>query len=163
MSLTDFLSQLTNYAGVDPQNPPPSTHDDFGKVAGSADQSSLASGLAAAFHSNQTPAFPEMLSHLFGQSNGDQRAGILTHLLAAAGGGGIAGQLGSAFQSSGPVTPEAAQQVTPENVKQLAEQAQQNDPSIIERASEFYSQHPQVVQSLGAGALALIMSHMSKR
>jgi hypothetical protein len=28
--------------------------------------------------------------------------------------------------------------------------------------SGFYSQHPQLVQALGAGALAMIMNHMRK-
>jgi len=36
-------------------------------------------------------------------------------------------------------------------------------PIYVEQASSFYAQHPQLVQGLGAGALALIMSHMSKR
>jgi hypothetical protein len=53
--------------------------------------------------------------------------------------------------------------VAPEEVQQLAERAQKSNPSIIEQASNFYAQHPQVVQGLGAGALALIMSHLSKR
>jgi hypothetical protein len=61
------------------------------------------------------------------------------------------------------VTPEQAQQVPPEAVHQLAEQAQKNDPSIVDRASGFYAQHPTLVKALGAGSLALIMSHMSRR
>jgi len=48
-------------------------------------------------------------------------------------------------------------------VQELAKHAQRNDPSIIDRASNFYAQHPTLVQALGAGSLALIMSHMSNR
>jgi hypothetical protein len=48
-------------------------------------------------------------------------------------------------------------------VQQLAEHAQASNPSIVDQASSFYAQHPQLVQGLGAGALALIMSHMSKK
>jgi hypothetical protein len=48
-------------------------------------------------------------------------------------------------------------------VQQLAEHAQKQNPSIIDQASQFYSQHPTLVQALGAGSLALIMSHLSKR
>ncbi|HEX6507209.1 MAG TPA: hypothetical protein VF221_06205, partial [Chloroflexota bacterium] len=61
------------------------------------------------------------------------------------------------------VTPEQAQQVEPEAVRELANQAHTNDPSIVQRASDFYAQHPQLVQGLGAAALAMIMSHVSKR
>jgi len=45
-------------------------------------------------------------------------------------------------------------------VRELAAEAQKNDPCIVERASEFYAQHPQLVQGLGAAALALIMEVM---
>jgi len=61
------------------------------------------------------------------------------------------------------VTPQQAEQVQPEAVQELAKHAQQQDPSIIDRASSFYARHPKLVQGLGAGALALIMSHMSNR
>jgi hypothetical protein len=53
--------------------------------------------------------------------------------------------------------------VSPEAVHQLAEQAEKNNPSIVDQASRFYAEHPTLVQGLGAGALALIMSHMSRR
>lgn len=61
------------------------------------------------------------------------------------------------------VTPEQAQQIAPEQVRELAGQAQKHGPSIIDKASDFYAQHPTLVKSLGAGALALIMSHLSQR
>ncbi len=35
--------------------------------------------------------------------------------------------------------------------------------SVVDMASQFYAQHPTLIKSLGAGALALIMSHMSRR
>ncbi len=72
--------------------------------------------------------------------------------------GGLAGLLGGGSQ----VTPEQAQQVPPEAVHNLAQQAERNDPSIIDKASSFYAQHPTLVQGLGASALAMIMSHMSR-
>ncbi len=166
MALTDFINVLQRYAGASASNPPASVQQDFSAVATSASQDHLAGGLAEAFHSNQTPAFPQMIGQLFNQSNGQQKAGILNQLLASAGpnvgsllGGGLSSMLGGGTS----LTPEQAQQIPAESVQKLAEHSQQNDPSVVERASGFYAQHPQVVQALGAGALAMIMSHLSSR
>ena len=78
--------------------------------------------------------------------------------------GGLLGRLiGAPAGASATVTPQQAQQVPPDAVRELAETARKNDPSIVERASEFYAQHPKLVQGLGAAALALIMSHASRQ
>ena len=132
---------------------------------GATDSQSLAGGLAAAFRSNETPAFPSMLGSLFGQSNPQQRAGLLNHILGAAGpgllGAALPGPLAGMLRG-GSVTPEQAQQISPEAVQNLAEHAEKSNPSIIDQVSGFYSQHPQLVQALGAGALAMVMSHLKK-
>jgi hypothetical protein len=165
MSLSNLLGVLQQYAGASVSNPPANAQQDFQKVAQQVPQEHLASGLTEAFNSNQTPAFPEMLSNLFGQSNGQQRAGILSQLLGAAGPSLPAGlgSLAGLLRGGTSVSPQQAEQISPEAVQQLAAHAQQNNPSIVDQASNFYSQHPQLVQGLGAGALALIMSHISKR
>ena len=128
---------------------------------------SLADSLAAAFRSNQTPAFPSMLSNMFSNSDNQQRAGLLNQLLGAAGpgllGSALSGPLANLLKGGGTVTPEQAAQVSPEAVQHLAEHAEKTNPSIIDQVSGYYSAHPQVVQALGAGALAMIMSHMSKK
>jgi hypothetical protein len=166
MALSDFLNVIQQYSGASASNPPPNTQQDFSKVAQAAPQSHLAGGLAEAFRSDQTPPFSEMLGNLFSQSNGQQRAGILTQLLSSSGVNPLSA-LGERFagllKPGSQVTPQQAEQIPTEAVQQLAEHAQKNNPSIVEEASNFYAQHPQLVQGLGAGALALIMSHMSKR
>jgi hypothetical protein len=131
-----------------------------------ASPQSLASALGAAFRSDQTPAFPQMLSNLFSNSDGQQRAGLLNHLLASAGPGVLAalpGPLGALLKGGSTITPEQAQRISPESVQSIAEHAQKANPSIIDQVSGFYSEHPKVVQAIGAGALAMIMSHMNKR
>ncbi len=140
---------------------------DFQHVAQHASQEHLAGGLADAFRSGGSSAFPQMVSSLFAQSNGQQQAGILNHLMgslgpAASSGmlGGLLGSLGGGGQTQ--IQPEQASQVSPEAVSQMASQAQQNDPSIVDKAGSFYAQHPTLVQGLGAGALAMVMSHMSR-
>jgi len=128
---------------------------------------SLAGALSAAFRSDQTPPFPSMLSNLFNNSDGQQRAGLLNQLLGAAGpsllGSAVSGPLANLLKGGSTVTPEQAAQVSPEAVRNLAEHAQKANPSVIDQVSGFYSQHPRIVQALGAGAMAMIMSHMNKR
>ena len=166
MSLFDIVKTLEQYSGAGAGNPPPNVHQDFEQVAQSAPQPQLAAGLSEAFRSSQTPPFGQMLGTLFSQSNGQQQAGILNHLLGslgpAAAGAGALGGLSSLLGSGTQVTPQQAQQVQPEAVQQLAEQAQRNNPSIIDEAGGFYAQHPTLIKALGAGSLAMIMSHMSQ-
>lgn len=159
---------LQQYRGASGSAAPANAAEDFGKIADKAPPSALSGGLAEAFRSNSTPAFGEMISGLFSQSDGAQRAGILNHLIAAAGpamsSGAVAGGLSALLSGGGQrVTPEQAQQVRPEEVQQLASQAEKRDPTVIDRASEFYAQHPTLVKGLGAGALAVLMSHLSQR
>ncbi|HZT04913.1 MAG TPA: hypothetical protein VFA39_21870 [Steroidobacteraceae bacterium] len=160
---------LQKYSGASTSAPPPGAAADFTKVADSAPTSAVSGGLAAAFRSSNTPPFGEMVSQLFAQSDPTQRAGILQHLIAAAGpalaSGGALKELTALFPgaSAATITPQQAEQIPPTTVRQLADVAQQHDPSIIDRASEFYAQHPTLVKTLGAGALALIMSHLSQR
>lgn len=157
---------LQRYSTASGSPPPPSTAADFASVAESAPATALSGGLAAAFRSGNTP-FGELIAQLFAQSNPAQRAGILGHLLAAAGpaavsSGALAGVAGLTPAAGAAVSPEQAQQVPVEAVRDLAEAAAKNDSSIIDRASEFYAQHPALINSMGAGALAVVMSHLSQ-
>lgn len=167
MALGDLLGILNQYRNVSPAAPPASVEQDYSQIATSAPQAHLATGLAEAFRSNETPPFGQMLGTLFGNSNGQQRAGILNQLLSAAGPGALSGSslggLGALLRGGNRVTPEQADQIPPETVQQLAEQAEKRNPSIVDQASAFYAQHPTLVQALGAGSLALIMSHLSKK
>ena len=166
-SITDLLQR---YSGATSENAPASVNEDFGQVAQTVPSDHLASGLSHAFDSDRIPPFENMLASLFGASNGDQKAGILNQLLGSVGpaalSGGLLGGI-SKYLGSGPssetITPQQAQQISPEEVQELAKNAKQQDPSIVDRASTFYAQHPTLVQALGAGALAMIMSHMSNR
>jgi hypothetical protein len=145
--------------------PNPSVGSDFTNMA-QAPSGALSGGLAEAFRSNETPPFEQMIAGLFNNSNPEQRAGILNHLIAAAGpaAAGILERFRAGGAGSGAgVTPEQAQQIDPGTVSTLAKQAHEKDSSVVERASEFYAQHPKLIQGLGAAALAMIMSHVSRR
>jgi hypothetical protein len=131
----------------------------FDNAVGGAAPGSLARGLSAAFHSDQTPAFGEMVGHLFGNSSPDQKAGLLNQLFAIMPSslvGEVIGMVGGKRQ----MTPEEAQSVPLEAVQKAAEKAEQHDPSIVDKVSEFYAQHPGLVKTLGVGALTVTVSHM---
>jgi hypothetical protein len=53
--------------------------------------------------------------------------------------------------------------LSPQQVQDIAAAAEQHDPSVVDRVSDFYSEHPTLVQTLGAGALALVLGKMAKK
>lgn len=138
----------------------------FSQVAANAGQGGLASALSHAFQSDQTPPFGQMVGNLFNNSNPDQKAGLLNQLAQSVGpqllGSGALGKLGALLGSGQPITPDQAAEVNPDEVQKAAEHAQNHNPSFINEASNFYAQHPKLVQGLGAAALGLMMSHLSK-
>ena len=164
--MNEIGSLLKQYQGGSATSASGNVEQDFQQVTQQVPQSSVSSALSDVFRSNQTPPFGQMVSQMFGQSNGDQKAGILNHLIAAVGPGALAGSafggLSSLLQGGSSITPDQAHQVSPETVQNLAEHAEKHDPSIIDQASQFYAQHTTLVQGLGAGALAMMMSRMSQ-
>jgi hypothetical protein len=168
--LSDVLKQYANSSATGQANP--QVHEHFDQVAQAAPGSSLADGLAAAFRSNSTPDFGQMLGSLFNNSNGDQKAGILNQLLASAG-PGVLSQLTAAGGAGGltallaggasKLTPDQAQSVSPEVVQQLAAHAEKSDPSLIDKASAFYSEHPALIKTLGGAALTIAMAKMAEK
>jgi hypothetical protein len=145
-------------------------HSAFDKTAASVPQGTLADGLAHAFNSDQTPPFAEMVKGLFANSSAEQKAGVLNQILSSlgpgvlsqlAGAGGL-GSLASIVASGQTVTPQQAQQVSPESVQVLAQHAAGKDPSVVDSVASFYAQHSTLVKAIGAGALALVMSKISQ-
>ncbi len=144
----------------------------FDEVAQSASPQAVGNGVAAAFHSDQTPPFGDMVGKLFANSNGQQRAGVLNELLASISPSALPGLAGGALagtrsaQSTSGSTPTVtagqASQLTPEQVQEIAAHAHQQDPSIVDRVGSFYGKHPQLVKSLGAMALAVVLGKMAR-
>lgn len=129
-----------------------------------APQEGLAAALAHAFQSDQTPPFGQMIGNLFGQSSNEQKAGFLNHLMSSVGPQMLqSGALGTLLGGASQVTPDQAAQVDAGDVQQMAEHAQQHNPSVVEAAGSFYAQHPALVQGLGAASLAFIASHLTKK
>ena len=160
-------SILQKYQNADATQAPADVHQHFDAVAQAAPQGVLAQGLSAVFNSSQTPAFGQMVGNLFGQSNPDQKAGMLNQLLASAGPSVMAllasKGLSGLVDSSGQVNAQAASQLSPDAVAELASHAQKQNPSIVDSVSGFYAQHPTLVKTLGAAALSIAMAKMSQK
>ncbi len=169
MSWLDALSGLADrYAGqgggtsAAPANP----HQDYQAAVEHAPPEVVADGLSQAFRSDRTPAFPDMVSNLFNQSNPDQRAGLLNRLLGAIGPGamaGLPGGLAGLLGGRAEVTPQQANQISPRDVQEIASHAEKQNPSVIDQVSSFYAQHPQVVKAMGGLALTIALQHMLRR
>jgi hypothetical protein len=172
----DWLNQLggmlQQYTGTAAAPATLDVHDHFDQVVQVAPQSSLAEALAAAFGSSETPPAAQLVCQLFGQSNGQQQAGLLNTLIASAGPAVVSQLLANSGTSNlaslvregqTELTPEQAAQVAPDTVQQIAEHAEKQDPSLMDKLGEFYSEHPTLVKSLGAVVLGVALSKIAKR
>ncbi|HEY1251819.1 MAG TPA: hypothetical protein VGH97_11565 [Thermoanaerobaculia bacterium] len=171
MSFLDRLNEFSRQMAAG-QASDDDIHSTYDQVAHTVPQGTLADGISHTFRSDQTPPFDQMLSGLFGRSNPNQKAGLLNQILATLGpsAGSLLRQAGlgglaTSAPEAGPVqvTPQQAEQVSPQDVQVLAKQAERKDPTIVDQAASFYAQHPTLVKAIGAGALALLLSRMSRR
>jgi hypothetical protein len=171
MSWTDKLgNMLSQYtSGGAAAQPAPDVHAHFDEVARAVPASAIAEGLTAAFNSDKTPAFGQMLSTLFNNSTGDQKAGMINLLLSSVSpsilaqllsGAGLAGLIGAGKMQ---LTADQAQKLPPEAVQQLATQAQSSNPSIVSSVSNFYAQHTELVKTLGGAALTIALAKVAER
>lgn len=165
----DLGNLLQQYLGGGANANAAQASNDFDRVAQAAPRETLAHGVTQALRSDQTPPFPQMVSQMFGQSNPNQRAGMLNQILASVGpsilssiSGGALGNLLGGNQQQAQVTPEQAAQVSPEQVQELAAKAEQHNPGIVDRMGDFYSQHPDLVKAIGGAALAIALGHMAQ-
>jgi hypothetical protein len=159
--LKQYSGQNANTAGVE-------SH--FDQVAGAAPAPALGGAVADMFRSDSTPPFAQLAAQMFGNANGEQKASVLNELLGNAGpalqsvlGGAGLGALATKVAGGQPVTPEAASQVPPEVVQQMAQHAEQHDPSIVDKLGAVYSQHPGLIKTLGSAALAVTLAKLANR
>ena len=145
--------------------------DDFDQVASNAPRGQVAQGVSAALRSDQTPPFPQMVSQMFGQSDPNQRAGMLNQLIGGLGPGLLSsiagGALGNIFgggnsNTQPQVTPEQAAQMTPEQVQEIAAKAENENPGIVDRMGDFYADNPMLVKAIGGAALAIVLGQVAQ-
>ncbi|MGZ5818165.1 MAG: hypothetical protein ACXWJD_05400 [Burkholderiaceae bacterium] len=180
MGLFDIGNNIGNilqqYSGANSSLLPQQAEQDFEQIAQTLPHEHVAQALSDAFHSDQTPPFGNMVGQLFSQGDSNQRAGMLNHLLGALGPGAgalLGGSLGGGAlggilnritgQQQPQVTPEEASQFTPEHVQEIANQAEQANPGIVDQMSHFYAQNPTLLKALGGAALAIALGKMTQR
>jgi hypothetical protein len=165
MAWQDAISEIFNRnAGIGGAAAAPADpHADYRAIAEVAPPNVMADALTQAFHSDRTPSFPEMVSSLFRNSNPDQKAGLLSNLLGAISPAALASVPGLSKLSGTDVTPRDASRISPEQVQQAAAQAHSENPSIVDRVSGFYAQHPDVVKALGATAITVAIQSIARR
>lgn len=166
MGILDILKQYADPASA----PSGNVAGHFDQVAQQSSVQDLGNSVAAAFRSDATPPFGQMIGDLFGKSDPNQRAGILNQIVQSVGAGGLASVAGGALgRVLGPaaatgatpqITPEQAAQISPADAGALATHAEKQNGSIIDMAASFYAQHPTLVKSLGASALAIALGHL---
>ena len=170
MGLLDILQQYAG--GRAPADA--DVHAHFDEAARQTSPQVLGDGIAEAFRSDATPPMGQMVGQLFGRSDPQQRAGALEQIIQAigpaalssvAGGtlGRILGNLGGGGGAAPTVTPQQAQQVSPQDVTTAVESAEKKDPSLADRLGAFYAQHPALVKGLGATALAIALGRLHSR
>ncbi len=167
MNVIDILKQYADR--------PTDTETDFDEVARQVPPEVLGDGIAQAFRSDQTPSFGDMIGNLLGGSNSQQRAGLLNQLIQAVGpavlsgvAGGALGRLlqgmqGNVGQAQPQLTPTDTQQLTPEQMRDIAVAAEKKDPSVLDKVGKYYAQHPELVKILGGAALAIALGQMATR
>ena len=156
MGLLDMLTQAIGNRDSSQQ---------FTQIAQGAPNDVLAKGLAGAFASDQTPAIGNMVAQLFAQSNGAQQAGVLNQLIAALGpaasgglAGGVLGRLMTPGQTQ--ITPEQAAQVTPQQVQDIVNHANEVHTGVADQLGQFYAQHRGLINTLGGIAATVAMAKM---
>jgi len=159
MGLLDIL-QSALASGSNPEQ-------HFDHVAQNASPADLGAGIAGAMRSDQTPPFSEMVGQLFGNSNSSQQAGVLNQIIASLGpaalsgvAGGVLGKMLAPGQTE--ITPAQASQLSPAQVSEIANHAQQAQPGVIDEVSQFYAQHSGLIKVLGGAALAITMAKMKE-
>ena len=167
MNVSDILKQYADR--------PTDTETDFAEVAREVPPDVLGGGIAEAFRSDKTPSFGDMIGNLLGASNPQQRAGLLNQLIQALGpavlsgvAGGALGRLLQGMQGKGArldpqLTPDDTQQLTPEQIREIAVAAEKKDPSVLDKVGAYYAQHPELVKILGGAALAIALGQMAQR
>jgi len=156
MGLMDMLTQAMG-GGSEAQQ--------FDQIAQNAPSDVLAKGLSAAFASDQTPAIGNMVGQLFSQSNATQQAGMLNQLLGALGPGvmgGLAGGVLGRVMCTGQtqITPEQASQLTPQQVQDVVNHANEVHPGVADQLGQFYAQHRGLINTLGGIAATVAMMKM---
>lgn len=149
MGLLDMAGGLLRqYLNASPGQPSAAAEQHFDTVAQQASPDLLSKGLAAVFQSDRTPAFGQLAAQMFAQATPEQKQVLLAQLQSLL--GPAAGALAGGAQGAQPAAIQSA-----------LEQAQASNPSIVEKVSAVYAQHPTLIKTLGGAALTIALAKMA--
>lgn len=161
MALIDVLQQILQAAKApEPQQ--------IEQITREASRDDLKVGVDEALRSKETPQLSQIVAEMFERATPQQRAEILNTLTEKLGPGALAGIAGGALAGhEGPDTPlvplEKATRITPDQVRDVVTTARRADePGLFDRMSSFYAEHPELVKTLGAGALMIALARMKQ-
>lgn len=163
MSLGDLLQQIV---GAGANASPNAAQVD--QVAQSASREQVQGGVAAALGSAGAPQLADVVAELFAKSTPEQRAAILNTITAKLGAGALAGVAGGVLTGhEGVDTPSVSASdtaaISADHVRAVVNAASPQDPSLLQRLSGFYAEHPTMVKTLGSGLLMVALAHMKNK
>jgi hypothetical protein len=166
----DLGTLLQKYLNVPTGQAAPDAEAHFDQVAQHASQDDLSRGISDALRSDQTPPLGQMVSDMYAKANPQQQAGMLNQILGSLNpgvlsslGGVLGGLAGSAGGGHAQVSPQQVSEISPSQVQDLANRAEQHSPGVFDRLGQFYAQHPQLVKTLGGAALTIALAKIADR
>lgn len=167
MGLLDALSQIAN--AISQNSQPQQSHVD--EIVRDAPRDTVREGLREAFDAGDTPSMGEQVGQMFGQSSNQQQAGLINQVIQALGPAAAAALAGGVLQKvmkpgEPQVDADAVAQLSPTEVTQVVNEAQQQQPELSQRLSEFYADNSGLIKALGGVALlaaAIKMKQYSER
>jgi len=169
----DIGGLLSKYLNAPAGQVSADAEDHFDQIAQQASPQVVGQGISDALRSDQTPALGQLVSQVYSNANPSQQAGMLNQILASLpqgalsslGGGALGGILGQLTAGGGTpqVTPQQASQISPSQVQNIANHAEQHSSGVFDALGNFYAKHPDLVKTLGTAALTVAMAKIAGR
>lgn len=97
---------------------------------------------------------------LGGGGGGGGIGGMLGGLLGGGGSSALAGLLGGGG-GGGQISADMADKIPTDVVEQMAQHAAEHDPSVMDKLSAIYAEHPTLIKTLGGAALTIALSKIA--
>ncbi len=163
----DFMEQigglLNAYANGQKASSRQEAREHYDQISSSVPTDILASVIGPALSSLGGAQVQERVYNSATEMTPQQRGGFMETLLGGlmSSGANLPGLLSSL--GIGQSVIDDPQSASPDDVAKLATHTQENEPSIFEKAMEFYAENPMLVKILGGMAIAAIARQISNR
>lgn len=167
----DVSALLQQYAAETGVRSIEKVEQDFVEVAQQLPAEKITTSLSETFRSEETPPFDQMVGESFQRSDPQQRAGVLKQLIDSTDPEALKPLIGNVLVSAASsneseaavLAPDIAVQLQPELVQQIAQEAEQNDPTVIDKISSLYAEDPALVKTLGGVTLSVALGKMADK